>query len=263
MTSTPADSDINPLLFSFDEEPEASKGRFLSYFDALRARWAAPSAVAAPPPPPPPQVIHVGTPTSTSACSTRAWVTICLVLFIVSLVAIGIVITQNNYWAETQAGFLTITSFMTRYAGAQHRHRVAAYFDMYGDEPLAEEVRLETTLSKSVGRIAGSVDLASLRFDWDVRLLDPHHQLGARVTIALWVQQYDNTTHLMRHVPHSPYVLCGNVSTAVPCAGHADKPPAELSRDDDSDPRLLSLAVYTNLLVPNRTSSPAWFTAIN
>ncbi len=179
------------------------------------------------------------------------------------MVSIGVAITANDGWAATQATMTSITSLLARYSAMQQHHRIAAYVDMYGDEPIGEDIRLETASAKSVGRVVGSVDLMSLRFDWDVHITDPHHEFSPRVTLALWVQRYDNATNLMRHVPSSPFVLCANISTTTPCAGHADKPPADLSRDDDNDPRLLSLAIYTNILTPNRTSEPLWLKAIS
>jgi hypothetical protein len=265
LVSSPANrphmSEENPFLFSRDEEDVAVPA---SLWAKAMARFA-----RAPPPPPaaPPTIVLANTPHAGAATIVQGFtcykvVVIALVCVILALGIALVVVSVTNRFADLEAVSNTATSFLTRYAAIQHHYPLAAYFDSYGDETGAADLRTEMTSAKSFARVVGSVDLATLRFDWKLLVNDAHNKLGARMTIALWVQRYDLGTHLMRHVAHSPLVLCGNLTTSTTCEGHLDHPPKDLSVSDDLDTRVLSLALYTGRPVINATTEPVWIVAI-
>lgn len=254
-----AAEETNPFFASLDVEEGGGAATVpISFMNKMQALWAAkatqPTVVVAPPAP---------------VVTTKGWSCRALIVFV--LVAVIVTLVGALVWASVYGGYAnlestgnTITSFLTRYSAIQNHHPILAHFDTYGDEPSASDLRLETTSLKSFARIAGSVDLASMRFDWNLRVNDAHSLLGSRMTVALWVQRYDVATHLMRHVAHSPLVLCANVTTSGPCVGHLDRPPAELSLSEELDPRLLSLALYdaSRVRQVNQTSVPLWIVPV-
>jgi hypothetical protein len=259
------DAATNPLFAGLDDDSGTSS-RVPAWLATLAAQFgarpppAAPTVVFAPPTAAAPAPIV----TKTKGWSCRA---VLIVIFLTAIVVLtGALVWVSVYSgsAEFESAGNTMTSFLTRYAAIQQHHPVLAYFDLYGDEPTASDVRVETTSLKSFARIAGSVDLATQRFDWNLRVNDAHAQLGARMTVALWVQRYDVGTHLMRHTTHSPLILCANLTTSATCAGHIDKPPADLSSSDELDPHVLSLALYdvSHVARVNQTTAPLWIVPI-
>lgn len=256
-----SDDDRNPL-FALNEATEDGAGvnRFAKLFSAFLTRAppppSAPAVVFAPPSPPPPP----------PPAKTKGWS--CYAMLIAIVVTTVVVLTGALIWvgvdssrsATVESLSNEVVSLGTRYARLQQHYPIVAYLDMYGDEPGATELRTETASLKSLARIAGSVDLNRLRFDWNLRVTDAHGLLGARMTIAFWVQSYDAGTHLMRHVVHSPLVLCANITTNTTCAGHVDKPSVDLGAADELDPRVLSLALYDvrHVAHVNQTSVPLW-----
>jgi hypothetical protein len=265
------DEVTNPLFTGLENDDDDGGGgtpsRLPAWFATLAAQFgarpppAAPTIVFSPPQTaaaPPPIV------TKSKGWSCRAVMIIIIITITATLVGVLAWVGVYNGSSEVESAGNKITSFLTRYAALQQHHLVLAYVDMYGDEPSASDVRVETTSLKSFARIAGSVDLATQRFDWSLRVNDAHAQLGARMTIALWVQRYDTTTHLLRHTTHSPLILCANLTTSTTCAGHVDKPPADLTTSDELDPHVLSLALYdvSHVTRVNQTTVPLWILPI-
>jgi hypothetical protein len=255
----------NPLFAGGLEEEDigGSQARLPALFASLAARFKTRSS------PPPPTVVYAAPPPAVLTTKTKGWScrAVMIIIFITTIVVLAGVLAWVSIYngsAEVESAGNKLTSFLTRYAALQQHHPILAHFDTYGDEPSASELRTETASLKSFARIAGSVDLATQRFDWNLRLNDAHAQLGTRMTVALWVQRYDVSTHLMRHTTHSPFILCANISTSTTCAGHMDKPPADLSTSDELDPHVLSLALYDISLIGriNQTTVPLWIVPI-
>ncbi len=253
------ETSTNPLMSGLNGEDQTTTRKLFARFMSFIRRPAEenrrpdnPFAMpfAAPPPPPSVQV------TNTKGWSNGAMAIIVVIMVVVMFVVVIVAVTEGNGWAKVEKLGTTATSLFTRYAALQQHRPIAAYFDAYGDTISSESVRTETaTGPKSFARITGSVDLASMRLDWSIQVVDSHIQLDDTMTVVLWVQKFDPTTHLMVHVPHSPLKLCSNVQTSKTCSGSMDHPAVELSTSE-SDPRVFSLAIYKGAIVDY--VSPLW-----
>ncbi len=201
------------------------------------------SAAAAPSPQQQPPVV-----VRTKGWSCGALAFIVALVVVILIVMVVVVFSMNGLWSRAERVGNSVASLFTRYAALQQHHTLAAYFDSYGDTVLSEDVRTETIGGpKSFSRIAGSVDFATMRLDWDVQVIDAHNALGGpTMTLALWVQEYDqkNATHLLKHVTHSPLVLCRNVSVTSACTGSLDHPALDTTIGLERDPRVRTIAIY-------------------
>jgi hypothetical protein len=258
--------ELNPFLVSLDDDDPTSADERGTVPVGLWANVMAHlSKKSETPAPAPITIVHSATPAAQSCCGCRWILALAAVCVIIGMAIALLVVSLRGSSKELEAIGDEAQSLITRYAALQHHYGIVAQFDMYGDELLASDVRTETESIKSFARITGSVDLATQRFDWNLRVVDAHNTLGGKMTVALWVQRYDTGTHLVKHAAHSPLVLCAGLVASQVCAGHIDRPAAELSASDELDPHILSLAIYNTAqagAVINRTTEPVWIVTI-
>jgi hypothetical protein len=265
-------SSANPLLGSLLGQPSPSQNlwhKFRAFLSSNAAQRMLPpephtvfTAVQVPntpvTTPGQPSVITVERGGGNMRCGCCAVTILMIIGIVTAFIAFGMYASKNHEWATIEKLGTTFTSYVFHEAHLASHHTFVAYFDAYNDTPRDDDLRLERMSGpKSVARIAGSFDFASLRLDWNFVVVDAHHALGPRLSATLWMQHYNKTTHLMDHVPHSPFTLCVNHIVNETCVGHTDQPLLDVPAlsGDDLDPALLALALYRGNVT---TGDPLW-----
>ncbi len=138
-------------------------------------------------------------------CSSKLYFCSFLVLMIVVLIAVAIVVSLGNYWADLRDSGESITSLYVRWSNSQYHHTIDYFTDQYGDRMSLEEVSTEDI--KPVARLYGSVDLHEKRVDWEFTLNNAGLWIGEAPALSLWMMQFNTTTNFLSHVNGSPLIL--------------------------------------------------------
>jgi hypothetical protein len=137
--------------------------------------------------------------TGVKRCSTKAYFITYTGLMVLAALVTMLVITINNRVVASD-------TYVVNY-----------YTDAYGDRMSPENVRTEDT--KPMSRLWGMVTVQE-RIDWVLTLDYPELWIGVSPALALWVQVYNGTSHLLSHASGSPVALAplerGSARVTIP-----------------------------------------------